>query len=255
MLWDAEDYIQKHRFTTNYGGSLLKDVPECDAILDVGCGTGALTKLLSRKATFVRGIDHSKEAIQEAKRQFPNLDVSLADILDYEDAHRYDLVFSNAVFHLIPEQKQSQLLIKIRKLLSLQGLLITEFSGAYNYAKIRKAFDVSLKRYHKKSTLRFYLPGPMTYQHLLQQEGFIAQTLCHVYQPTTLPDGYHGLPTWLTQFFKSDLARFSSEEQKDIIQQTCDQLMPELWDGTSWYLDCWQLQVIAQKGQSPRCGD
>lgn len=247
MYWDADEYIRAHRFITKYGEALLNDVPDCDAILDIGCGTGELTKLLGRKATFVRGIDQSETMIQRAKAQFPTLDISVADILHYQDAHRYDVAFANAVFHWIDPKAQPRLLGKIAQLLKRRGLLVTEFGGAYNVEVIRKAFQAALHTYHAQSKLRFYFPEPKAYQKLLHRQGFIIHKLNHDYRPTPLQNGYHGLPTWLHQFFETDLKRFTPTQQADIIQRTCDKAMPQIWDGTSWIADYWRLQVVAEK--------
>ncbi|MFD1672996.1 class I SAM-dependent methyltransferase [Agrilactobacillus yilanensis] len=247
MHWDAEGYRKNQQFVAKYGTALLEDVPECDAILDVGCGTGVLTKQLCRKATFVRGIDQSAAMVRVAKSQFPNLDITVGDILQYHDAHRYDVVFSNAVFHWISRRQQGQLLAKVHQLLKQQGLLVAEFGGAYNIDQIYQAFVSVLKTYAIKSKLHFYFPDPRTYQKLLIQQGFLIKKLNHYYRPTPLENGYHGLPSWLAQFFEADLVQLPEAQQTEIIQKTCDKLMPKLWDGTSWVADYWRLQVVAQK--------
>lgn len=247
MRWDAELYTKRHQFVSEYGESLLNYVPECDAILDVGCGTGELTQKLCRKATYVRGVDRSEAMTQKAKEQFPNLDVIPEDILHYQDAHRYDVVFSNAVFHWIPQQDQPQLLTKIGQLLKKQGLLIAEFGGAYNIEAILNAFKCALRTKGVTSQLHFYFPDPRTYQQLLEQQGFTIKRLSHYYRPTPLQNGYHGLPTWLRQFFAQDLENFSEQEQEEIIQQTCRKVMPCLWNGATWVADYWRMQVIASR--------
>jgi SAM-dependent methyltransferase len=48
--------------------SLLLAVPSCRRLLDVGCGTGLGTLLLSRRATSTLGVDFSREMIMWAKR-------------------------------------------------------------------------------------------------------------------------------------------------------------------------------------------
>ena len=40
-------------------------------ILDVGCGTGKLAYLISKKGGNVKGIDYSKSAIKVAKKKYP----------------------------------------------------------------------------------------------------------------------------------------------------------------------------------------
>ena len=51
-------------------------------ILDVGCGTGKLAYLISKKGGNVKGVDYSKSAIEIAKRKYqnPNLKYELIDV-------------------------------------------------------------------------------------------------------------------------------------------------------------------------------
>ncbi|MCH4171658.1 MAG: methyltransferase domain-containing protein [Lactobacillus sp.] len=246
MHWDAEEYDHDHGFVAKYGENLLQFVPDCNAILDIGSGTGELTRLLTHKATFVRGIDSSWEMVKQAKLQFPQLDVMQANILTYEDAHRYDVVFSNAVFHWIPPKDQNLLLAQITKLMQPNGLLIAEFGGAYNIEYICDAFKHSLAHYGLRSSLNFFFPHAKPYQELLEQHGFEVKRLSHYYRPTQLADGHHGLANWLRQFFATDLDPLPEVVQKAIIDNTYAQLAPILWKDGYWQADYWRMQVVAQ---------
>jgi trans-aconitate methyltransferase len=80
---------------------LLK-IRENEDVLDLGCGSGDLTRII-RKITNgkVVGIDASEGMIKEAIRRSEGLDilfeVKKAEDVDYEDA--FDVIFSNSVFH------------------------------------------------------------------------------------------------------------------------------------------------------------
>ena len=62
-------------------------------VLDVGCGTGVLTKYLAPRCRSVDAIDVSDEMIARAKKEFsaPNVLFSVADFYEYEG--RYDCIF------------------------------------------------------------------------------------------------------------------------------------------------------------------
>jgi ubiquinone/menaquinone biosynthesis C-methylase UbiE len=63
FLPDQWDHNQQYQ---NY---LLKNIlPNCSCILDVGCGTGELTKKLAPYSAEVIGIDVSENMINEAKK-------------------------------------------------------------------------------------------------------------------------------------------------------------------------------------------
>jgi protein-L-isoaspartate O-methyltransferase len=59
----------------------LLQIKENDAVLDVGCGTGNLTKIIAEKTRGrVIGIDASEQMIEEAKRNYSHLDILLQSI-------------------------------------------------------------------------------------------------------------------------------------------------------------------------------
>ena len=64
-------------------------------ILDVGCGTGKLAYLISKKGGNVKGIDYSKSAIKVAKKKYqnPNLKYELIDV-SRKILGKYDIIIS-----------------------------------------------------------------------------------------------------------------------------------------------------------------
>ncbi len=76
--WDgaAGEYWAKRavRFdvgVAEYSGVLLDAaaIEPSDAVLDIGCGTGEMTRLAARRADFAHGVDLAKEMIDYARRQ------------------------------------------------------------------------------------------------------------------------------------------------------------------------------------------
>lgn len=64
-------------------------------ILDVGCGTGKLAYLISKKGGNIKGIDYSKNAIKIAKMKYknPNLKYELMDV-SKKILGKYDVIIS-----------------------------------------------------------------------------------------------------------------------------------------------------------------
>jgi trans-aconitate 2-methyltransferase len=75
-------------------------------VIDLGCGTGELTAMLADMLadSLVEGIDSSEEMLEQAsKRSRDRLTFRLEDVARIEDYGAYDLVFSHAALHWIPD--------------------------------------------------------------------------------------------------------------------------------------------------------
>jgi len=115
--WDHNSHY--HRF-------LLSRVPgRCRRILEIGCGTGAFSRLLARRAENVLAIDLSPEMIRRARERsalHTNIDFVTADVmtLDLPDG-RFDCVATLTTMHHLPAEAA---LRKIRSALKPGGLFV-----------------------------------------------------------------------------------------------------------------------------------
>ncbi|WP_300922291.1 trans-aconitate 2-methyltransferase [uncultured Desulfovibrio sp.] len=158
MQWDSALYDTQHDFVAEYGKGLLECIaPDASqSILDLGCGTGTLTDQLAARAGSVVGIDASPEMIGRAKQRFPHLAFMVGDALSLPFERQFDIVFSNAVFHWIPDH--DRLLKRIRRALKAQGRLICEFGARGNVATIEEAFSRACGEHGYAYTGRFTFP-------------------------------------------------------------------------------------------------
>lgn len=103
--WNATLYDRQHDFVAEYGKELLTFVPQQpkQAILDLGCGTGTLTAQLNSLGDDVKGTDRSPAMIAQARRSYPTIQFEVEDGLQMTDVNRWDVIFSNAVFHWIQD--------------------------------------------------------------------------------------------------------------------------------------------------------
>jgi SAM-dependent methyltransferase len=73
-------------------------------VLDVGCGTGEHTILLTRLGYDVLGIDFAPEAVEQARRNAEEKGVGarfeVADAMNLPDDPRYDTMVDSALFHI-----------------------------------------------------------------------------------------------------------------------------------------------------------
>jgi SAM-dependent methyltransferase len=91
----------------NYHNFLLRSVQEkCGSALEIGCGTGAFSRLLAKRAERVLAIDLSSEMIRVARprsAQLPNLEFQVADVMteDFPPEH-FDCIATIATLHHLP---------------------------------------------------------------------------------------------------------------------------------------------------------
>jgi len=247
MKWNAELYQDKHDFVAEYGKGLLEYVAndKAQVILDLGCGTGDLTYELTQKADEVIGVDGSEAMIQKARGMYPQIEFQVMDacILKWQDY--FNVIFSNAVFHWIPNQ--IVLLEGIYRALRIDGKLICEFGANGNIANIQRIFQNVIKDYGYDYINPFYFPTTDEYKQLVEQVGFNIELIIDYDRPTALKDNKFGLRNWLKQFFANDLLNFTTDQQENIFEAVEDALRSDLWDGKQWIADYRRIRVIASK--------
>jgi ubiquinone/menaquinone biosynthesis C-methylase UbiE len=131
---DASGYLSKRWLKddvsrSNYEmtrDSLLETLrPESnDSILEVGCGAGCWTQVVSEKCRKLVAIDISENMIAEAKANVANGNVEfiLGDFVDIDLKEKYDKIFSVRVFEHFDEKKKA--LEKIYEALNPNGTFV-----------------------------------------------------------------------------------------------------------------------------------
>src|SRR2546429_373175 len=79
--WNAAEYDAKHAFVYEKAKGLVDLLaPKAgERILDLGCGTGALTAEIAGRGAEVLGVDRSEEMIAQARKKFPQLRFEMMD--------------------------------------------------------------------------------------------------------------------------------------------------------------------------------
>ena len=108
---EAASYANRSGLQQEMGTKLMKmtTIKEGSTVLDLGCGTGYLTKVLSEKVGpegKVVAIDPDGERLKIAKQKYSatNIEYIQADDQTFPSM-MYDLVFANQVIHWIPDQR------------------------------------------------------------------------------------------------------------------------------------------------------
>jgi trans-aconitate 2-methyltransferase len=103
-------------------------------ILDLGCGTGQLTRYVhdNFKARSTLGIDSSPEMLMEGK-QFESEQCKLMrmKIEDFQPSEPYDLIFSNAALQWVDHHQQ--VFSKLCRHLTKQGQVAIQIPSNYDY--------------------------------------------------------------------------------------------------------------------------
>lgn len=98
-------------------------------VLDVGCGDGALVRLMVRGGARVTGIEHSPAQLASALAQTPAGDedylVGRGEALPVADASLDIVVYFN-VLHHVPVESQLQALREARRVLRPEGMLYVQ---------------------------------------------------------------------------------------------------------------------------------
>ncbi|MEA1963445.1 MAG: class I SAM-dependent methyltransferase [Patescibacteria group bacterium] len=120
---------------------LTKNIPRAARVLDVGCGSGKLLKVLQENKIYYLGIDSCAELLKKAKEQFPNFKFSKGDILNLGAVNKlnFDYVFCIAVLQHIPgKDLQIKALKQLKNKLSKDGKIILSVWNLWNQEKHRK---------------------------------------------------------------------------------------------------------------------
>lgn len=111
-LWNPEQYkkFQAERARPFWDLAKKIDFAKVFSMLDVGCGTGELTKALHLAHDLPRtvGIDSSANMLEEADaaaQTTRGLAFHHADVESFKPAEKFDLVFSNAALQWVPEHE------------------------------------------------------------------------------------------------------------------------------------------------------
>jgi SAM-dependent methyltransferase len=125
----------------HYHPILLAALPDpCEKALDVGCGQGALARVLATRVSSVTGIDSSAEVIERARKLslgVTNLAYVHGDALSYPLEGQYDFVSAVASLHHMDFRAALE---RMKQLLRPGGVL-----AVVGLAKPRAPVDLALE--------------------------------------------------------------------------------------------------------------
>lgn len=256
-----------------------------EGILDLGCGTGALTAEIAARGADVLGVDRSEEMIAQARKKFPALRFEVMDAreLRFEllspakseirreakksgsraAAHQseecdgggeFDAVFSNAVLHWIPEA--DEVIAGVAAALKPAcagrpgGRFVAEFGGKGNIQTLVAAFHRALAALEIQSPEPvgpWFYPGVAEYAGMLERHGLEVREASLFDRPTVLEEGERGLENWIRVFRKTFVEKMGEADAARWVREVERQCRGELFRDGSWVLDYRRLRIAAWK--------
>jgi trans-aconitate methyltransferase len=243
--WNVGDYQKFASFVPQLGQPLLDLLqPEKgEAVLDLGCGDGALTEKLAEAGCVVTAVDSSPEMVAAACAR--GLDAHGVDARELTFDRQFDAVFSNAVLHWVKEPEKA--VAGVFRALKPGGRFVAEFGGKGNVRTIEDALItvVASRGADGRALSPWYYPAPEEYKAILERQGFVVDTIALIPRPTPLPNGMAG---WLKTFAGPFLKPFPPAMHAGILEEAEALMKPVLCDaGGNWHADYVRLRLRAHK--------
>lgn len=257
--WNADLYDRQHSFVWQFGAELVEQLsPQSgERILDLGCGTGHLTREIASRGAVAIGIDSSPTMIAQARQSYPQLQFEVADARHLSFVGEFDAVFSNAVLHWIPEAEA--VVAGVWKSLKPGGRFVAEFGGTGNVAAIIVALDRAIQTAGypiSPAGHSWYFPSIAEYATVLESQGFEVTFAALFDRPTALEDGERGIQNWLEMFASGLFEGIPAEAKLEIMAIAEKELRPQLYQKGIWYADYRRIRVVSRKfGREPQNRD
>jgi trans-aconitate 2-methyltransferase len=145
--WDAATYERLSAPMTAMGSEVLDRLVlrGDETVLDAGCGTGNVTRMLYERLPQGRviAVDAAPSMVEQARELLPAaVEVRRADLLELKLDEPVDAVLSTATFHWIGDHER--LFANLHAALRPGGRLVAQCGGHGNVTEIKQAgFDVA----------------------------------------------------------------------------------------------------------------
>lgn len=127
----------------NYIGNMLKEFEIKDGlVLDLGCGTGKMTRILSEQGYDMIGIDSSEEMLMIAREQMEEQDSSILyleqDMRNFELYGTVRAVVSacDCLNYLLTEEDLRQVFSLVNNYLDPKGIFLFDMNTIYKYKEL-----------------------------------------------------------------------------------------------------------------------
>jgi trans-aconitate methyltransferase len=233
IRWDAVDYGKHSKVQYQWAQELIAELQlrGCEAVLDIGCGDGKVTKGIAERLPhgYVIGVDRSEDMITFARKRyskqaFRNLIFRKLDVREWDFESQFDVAFSNAALHWIVDHRP--LLYRVKKALRPNGRILFQMGGKGNAAGIISVLDDLLtskrwKRYFLDFDFPYGFYEERDYGGWLAQVGLVADSIRRI--PKEMKHvGREGLAGWFRTTWQPYIARIPAAMRKEFISEVID---------------------------------
>jgi trans-aconitate methyltransferase len=248
--WDSRLYDESFRIITQLGAGvveLLAPRPG-ERIVDVGCGTGALTAQIAAAGAEIVGIDASDAMVTRGRELYPQLRFEVAKGEEFTLEYPVDAVFSSAALHWMspPEAVAAS----VARALKPGGRFVAEMGGRGNISTIVGAiYQVLAEEGIPRERVRnpWYFPSIGEYASLLERAGFEVVLMQLFDRPTPLDDCPNGIADWLRMFGGDFLAAVPATRREHFQERVNELTRPLLERAGRWVADYRRLRFMAVK--------
>lgn len=154
--WSSEQYRKFEKERTMPSVDLINRIEVTPhSILDIGCGPGNSTNSLAKRfpAAEITGIDSSDDMLCRARETYPDLTFAKCFVPEGLASYpKFDLVFSNACLHWIPDHRS--LFPKIMERLNTGGVLAVQMPLVNDALFYKLLYKLTSEKWTKLAAIR-----------------------------------------------------------------------------------------------------
>lgn len=250
IQWNAEGYAQNFDFVPQYGESVLNllEIQSGMTVLDLGCGSGRLSKEIADRGASVIGMDDSVDMLRVARASYPDLHFVQGNAERFSLAEPVDAVFSNAVLHWIDASHQDGMIACIADALKPGGQLVFEMGGKDCAETVHLALEQTFAAHGYTYRRSQYFPTIGEYAPILERHGLCVEYAV-LFDRDTRVEGEDGVGDWIRMFIRKpfEWECIPEEEAEAIIRETVELVRPALLRDDGWHVDYVRLRMTARK--------
>ncbi len=149
---DSDPWVKENDYVDESNKNLLEliqMVPH-DSILDVGCGSGEITKLLTTISKDVTGIDVSESAIERARKNVPKAKFEALSLEDFQTTKKFDvIVCAEILYYILDRKKALEKLQKLGKYLVTSNFIICLPAASFKSV----LYEIDLRKFPLKKRI------------------------------------------------------------------------------------------------------
>ncbi len=250
--WNPQQYDEAFDFVARHGTAVvdLLDPQPTERILDLGCGTGELTRTIDERAAAAIGVDASRSMVRTARSNAPACSFAHADAHHLPFSMKFDAVFSNAALHWMDDIER--VCRAVWTALERGGRFVGELGGAGNVHGICGATQAELASRGYAMELPWTFPTIEEFATLVSTAGFELTGAWLFDRPTVLEGGDNGVARWLDMFGDELLGAVPPTERPSVVDGVETRLRSEQYSDGTWTANYRRLRFVAVRQTAER---